>query len=89
MAYPGPGERIPISTNGGTDPLWRRDGRQLFYRLGDQMMVVDISYRPSFGRKTKSALEGPLSRRRSSSCGWRGPRLRIRRHAGWRALPDD
>jgi len=30
MAYPGSGERIPISTNGGTDPLWRRDGRQLF-----------------------------------------------------------
>ena len=90
MAYPGPGERIPISTNGGTDPLWRRDGRQLFYRLGDQMMVVDISYRPSFtAAKPRVLWKGHYLAGAGSSCGWRGPRLRLRRHAGWRALPDD
>jgi serine/threonine-protein kinase len=29
--YPGPGERHLISTDGGLQPAWSRDGRQLFY----------------------------------------------------------
>ena len=29
--YPGPGERHLISTNGGEQPVWSRDGRELFY----------------------------------------------------------
>jgi serine/threonine-protein kinase len=40
--YPGPGARILISPDGGDDPRWSRDGRELFYRNGDQMMAVDI-----------------------------------------------
>ncbi len=34
VPFPGPGARIPISANGGTDPLWSRDGRELFYARG-------------------------------------------------------
>jgi len=30
-AFPGPGRRIQISTNGGGSPVWRADGRELFY----------------------------------------------------------
>ncbi len=44
--YPGPGEKLPISTGGGNEPVWRRDGRQLFYRAGDAVMVVDIQTSP-------------------------------------------
>jgi dipeptidyl aminopeptidase/acylaminoacyl peptidase len=74
MAYPGSGERIPISTNGGTDPLWRRDGRQLFYRLGDQMMVVDISYRPSLtAAKPRVLWRAHYLAGAGSSCGMAGP----------------
>jgi Tol biopolymer transport system component len=29
--YPGPGERIPVSSDGGHSPSWRGDGRELFY----------------------------------------------------------
>jgi len=29
--YPGPGERVPVSTNGGAAPAWRQDGREIFY----------------------------------------------------------
>ena len=29
--YPGPGERHLISTDGGLQPTWSRDGRELFY----------------------------------------------------------
>ncbi len=32
QAYPGPGEKIRISTEGGFDPLWTSDGRELLYR---------------------------------------------------------
>jgi hypothetical protein len=32
-----------ISTEGGTGALWNRNGRELFYRNGDQLMVVDIT----------------------------------------------
>jgi len=30
-AVPGPGPHIPVSTNGGGSPVWRADGRELFY----------------------------------------------------------
>ena len=46
--YPGPGQKWQISTDGGTEPVWNPKGRELFYRSGDKMMVVDISTQPSF-----------------------------------------
>jgi Tol biopolymer transport system component len=30
--YPGPGEKIRISTSGGVQPIWTADGRELLYR---------------------------------------------------------
>ncbi|MBI3048436.1 MAG: PD40 domain-containing protein [Acidobacteria bacterium] len=39
----GPERRWQVSTDGGTSPLWSRDGRELFYRNGDRMMVVDVA----------------------------------------------
>jgi Tol biopolymer transport system component len=30
--FPGPGARSQVSTDGGTQPRWRRDGKELFYR---------------------------------------------------------
>jgi serine/threonine-protein kinase len=30
--YPGPGEKIRISTSGGTEPIWTANGRELLYR---------------------------------------------------------
>jgi len=42
--YPGLGDKIPISNDGGFTPQWSRDGRALFYRNGDQMLVVDVAY---------------------------------------------
>ena len=40
--YPGPGRKWQISSEGGTEPVWSRDGRELFYRDGYTMMSVDI-----------------------------------------------
>ena len=42
QAHGGNGGRVQISSNGGTGPVWSRNGRELFYAEGSQMMVVDI-----------------------------------------------
>jgi Tol biopolymer transport system component len=33
---------MPISTGGGSEPVWSHSGRELFYRNGNRMMAVDI-----------------------------------------------
>jgi serine/threonine protein kinase len=40
---PGPGSRVQLSDAGGTEPVWSRDGRRLFYRVGRSMMAVDLT----------------------------------------------
>ncbi len=54
--YPGPGGKWQISTEGGSEPLWKRDGQELFYRNGEQMMAVDITTQPSFSPGTPNLL---------------------------------
>ena len=45
--FPGPAGKFQISTEGGSFPVWARNG-ELFYRNGDKMMAVDITTSPSF-----------------------------------------
>ena len=40
--FPGDGGKWQISNKGGVEPLWAPNGRQLFYRWGDQVWVVDV-----------------------------------------------
>ena len=44
--YPGPDRKKQVSTQGGTHPKWNRNGKELFYRVGNKMMVVDVSTSP-------------------------------------------
>jgi Tol biopolymer transport system component len=47
--YPGPGGKWQISADGGTEPMWNPNGRELFYRSGNhKMMAVDVTLQPSF-----------------------------------------
>jgi serine/threonine-protein kinase len=46
--FPGPGPKWLVSTEGGIDPVWSRDGRELFYRQGDQMMAVTVAPKGEF-----------------------------------------
>ena len=32
-----------VSTEGGTEPVWSRDGKGIFYRAGDRMMFTPLS----------------------------------------------
>ena len=40
--FPGPGMKQQVSIEGGSEPLWARNGKQLFYRRQDQVWVVDV-----------------------------------------------
>ena len=54
--YPGPGGKTPISTQGGRSPRWSADGRELFYRNGDDMMVVAVEAGPTFQARVPQLL---------------------------------
>ena len=58
--FPEGGTIIPISTGPGTEPVWSRDGRELFYRNGNQMLAVTVQPRPKFSVGRPNLLfEGP------------------------------
>jgi hypothetical protein len=41
--FPGLDRRWQVSTQGGTQPLWNKNGNEIFYRNGNKMMAVNIS----------------------------------------------
>jgi serine/threonine-protein kinase len=59
QAYPGPGGKWQISTDGGMEPAWNPNGRELFYRSGNKLMAVDITTQPGFAAgKPRMLFEG-------------------------------
>jgi Tol biopolymer transport system component len=57
--FPAGEGRWLVSSEGGTQPMWARDGRELFYRDGDKMMAVAAATTPVFrADKPKLLFEG-------------------------------
>ncbi len=56
-AFPGPGGKWQVS-NGGVNgpPAWSMDGKQLYYRTGDKLMVVPIQNADTFEFGAPAAL---------------------------------
>jgi hypothetical protein len=48
QAFPRPGGKWQVSTDGGGEPVWARNGRELFYRNGYRLMVVPVQTGPVF-----------------------------------------
>jgi serine/threonine-protein kinase len=46
-SYAGPPGRWLISSEGGREPVWSRDGRELFYRHGSRLMTVAVTLEPT------------------------------------------
>jgi Tol biopolymer transport system component len=42
QSFPGKERRWPISSEGGTQPLWARSGKELFFRRSNQVWAVDF-----------------------------------------------
>ncbi len=47
-AFPGPGGRWQVSSEGGSEPLWSPKGGELFYRSSEQFISVPVQTSPAF-----------------------------------------
>jgi serine/threonine-protein kinase len=73
QAFPGPGLKLQISNGGGTDPVWRPTGGELYYRAQNKMMVVAVTTSPNFKASAPRQLwEGRYSAGTGASCGMPG-----------------
>ena len=58
-SYPALDQKFLVSTDGGSEPRWSGNSRELFYRNGDKMMAVDIRAEAEFSAsKPKLLFEG-------------------------------
>jgi Tol biopolymer transport system component len=76
------GSKLPISHDGGIQPRWRRDGKELFYSsLDGKLMAADITQGPTFKAGVPRALfELPVAQ-----IGLNQQALRV---FGWEVAPD-
>ena len=56
-SYPRPGQRVNVSSGGGLHPVWRADGRELYYWSDGALMAVQLgaprgSSPPAIGART-------------------------------------
>jgi hypothetical protein len=91
QAFPGPGAKIQVSSDGGTDPVWKRNGEELYFRNGDKMMAVAVSTRSNLSSGAPaSPLGGTLLARHEHFLRAAGTNVvQLRRHRRWEAVPDD
>lgn len=54
--YPAEGGITSISTDGGSQPVWARNGKELFYRSEGRVMVVSLQTEPTFQAETPRLL---------------------------------
>jgi eukaryotic-like serine/threonine-protein kinase len=51
-----PARRVRVSAGGGSEPVWRRDGSELFFRSGDRMMAAAVALHPTLNVSPARAL---------------------------------
>jgi Tol biopolymer transport system component len=58
--FPEAGSKVLVSQGGGIEPIWSRDGRELFYRGfdtgGPRLMAAKVETRPTFRVLSRTAL---------------------------------
>jgi serine/threonine-protein kinase len=48
QSFPETGEKYQISTDGGEEPMWSKNGKEVFYRKDGQVIAVSIETAPGF-----------------------------------------
>jgi eukaryotic-like serine/threonine-protein kinase len=98
-SFPGGATRFQVSNHGGFSPVWRRDGKELFYlSMGGQLMVVGVANESSSLRlATPEALflmgfslsrgGTPLSQRQPFDVSPKGDRFAVTSYATLEAQP--
>jgi Tol biopolymer transport system component len=72
QSFPSPGGKWQVSTNGGAQPQWRRDAKELFYLSADRkLMAVDIK---GNGSTFEAGVPQALFELRLQTIGLPGPR---------------
>ena len=57
QSFPPSGGKWQVSTGGGAQPHWRRDGKELFYVAADRkLMAVDVKFGSTFETSAPKAL---------------------------------
>ena len=54
--FPGPGSPTRVSSNGGRDPVWSKDGRELFYQEAAKLMSAEVATRDPLQFRTPRVL---------------------------------
>ncbi len=54
--FPGGDGKWQVSGNGGRQPRWSKDGKELFYTEGDTLMAVAVATTPSFTSSAVTSL---------------------------------
>ncbi|HSA57614.1 MAG TPA: protein kinase [Gemmatimonadaceae bacterium] len=73
--FPEGADRWVVSVAGGTEPRWRRDGSELFYRHADTLIAVQVTTKPVFSLGSRTPL-------------FTGVYLQNPRHATYDVHPD-
>ena len=55
-AFPGPGGRVQVSSDGGTEPAWAPDGRRLYYRSGGRFLAATLATAPALAVTRRDTL---------------------------------
>ena len=54
--FPGSGAAVRVSSNGGVEPVWARNGKELYYLEGRNMMSVAVEAGAAFNFKPAARL---------------------------------
>jgi Tol biopolymer transport system component len=76
VPYPGPGPKVAVSIEGGLEPIWSSDGRELFFRRGGRVLAAKMTFTPTLSAgPTVELFAGPYT-------------LDLLGHQRWDVAPD-
>ena len=76
VPYPGPGPKVAVSIEGGLEPIWSSDGRELFFRRGGRVLASRMTFTPTLAASQPIELfAGPYT-------------LDLMGHQRWDVAPD-
>jgi serine/threonine protein kinase/Tol biopolymer transport system component len=58
--FPGPGEKVQVSTDGGSNPVWSRDGKQLIFENAGTLWATEVMVSPFRVGKSRVLYQGDI-----------------------------